>query len=271
VLRIISLLLPDINAKVLLGVSATYASWLLFLQLAMEWAKVGVYTMSRGKHPLRKPFLLAATLLGLSSVGLAAAVLLTSGESQVQLATIGGVAKAGLFLVCGLLLTWAGHRLANTIAATSSAAHGSATAGHSSNRRPKGQKLLKDLRLVIALFSLGFVAMAVLEAVTIADALEPQSNETTVTTLKWLALAVELVTLLTLLKLWSKAVARVTLLCRFGHMAQVLIYSHPVLSHVVPNDAALETRHTIFILFMYENSMRNSMKNSMVYHLSPQT
>jgi hypothetical protein len=79
--------------------------------------------------------------------------------------------------------------------------------------------------------------MAVLEAVTIADALEPQSNETTVTTLKWLALAVELVTLLTLLKLWSKAVARVTLLCRFGHMAQVLVYSHPVLSHVVPNDA----------------------------------
>jgi hypothetical protein len=37
------------------------------------------------------------------------------------------------------------------------------------------------------------------------------------------------------------------------------------------NSPTLETRHTIFILFMYENSMRNSMKNSMVYHLSPQT
>jgi hypothetical protein len=40
---------------------------------------------------------------------------------------------------------------------------------------------------------------------------------------------------------------------------------------VVEIKTTLETRHTIFILFMYENSMRNSMKNSMVYHLSPQT
>lgn len=206
----------DVGVSLMMGVIATYIIWLVFLSLITKWTEIAVYSMSQQKNPMRMPFIVSSVAMGLVSVGVALGVVATDGDTRIDLAVFGGYAVAAVALVCGIVVSVVGFQLALAVdgfaggktgtTGTAGTKGGTTTGGKT---KGNGGSLARKLRTAAVLFSVGFVALAVLNTLVINAARAGED----ISTLSWIATGLELVILFTFIFLFSAGVSKSATLC----------------------------------------------------------